>query len=557
MTDGLALAREALAEWRWDDARDAFTSALHDRESAEALEGLASAATWLDDAATAIGARERAYRLYRNQGDAGGAARVAIGIADNLLTFSGDFMVASGWLARARRLLATSPESPYHSWIDIFDAFIHVAHRRDVRAGKALAQAAVAHSRRLGDTGGEMFAVALLGLIEASAGRLDEGTRLLDEAVAAVISGDISDPEIAVQVCCVMVTASVRLRDHDRLARWSRFAMDFSRDWQNRAWFSYPRLERAAAQVWWGEWDEAERELLEVAGDMRGRPLLGRLATLRLADLRRRQGRLDEAEALLDELDHEPDRIGMGHRSEGTRAAVALDRERYDDAVMLAERHLRAVPSEDLVERIDALAVLSSAAASLGDPARAAAAAAELDQIAERIGTGPIRAAARMATGVAAGAAGDRAAASRALEEAVDLYESSGAPQEAARARIALARSLLAVGRVSAAVNEARRAHDALRRLGARRDTAAVERLVTVLGGQTGRQPSGSALTAREVEVLRLVAEGRSNDEIAEALVLSVRTVERHISNLYAKIGATGRSARATATAYAHRHGIV
>jgi DNA-binding NarL/FixJ family response regulator len=108
---------------------------------------------------------------------------------------------------------------------------------------------------------------------------------------------------------------------------------------------------------------------------------------------------------------------------------------------------------------------------------------------------------------------------------------------------------------VSAAVNEARRAHDALQRLGARRDATAVERFVSGLGAGADRQASGSALTAREVEVLRLVADGRSNEEIAEALVLSVRTVERHISNVYAR-SAPPAGPRAPSPPPTHRHGV-
>jgi DNA-binding CsgD family transcriptional regulator len=65
------------------------------------------------------------------------------------------------------------------------------------------------------------------------------------------------------------------------------------------------------------------------------------------------------------------------------------------------------------------------------------------------------------------------------------------------------------------------------------------------------------ALSHREVEVLRLVAAGRSNQEIADALVLSVRTVERHLGHVYDKLGASGKSARAVATAYGIANGLV
>ncbi len=160
----------------------------------------------------------------------------------------------------------------------------------------------------------------------------------------------------------------------------------------------------------------------------------------------------------------------------------------------------------------------------------------------------------------AAAARGDHETARRRFEDAVDLYKHNGAPFETARARLQLARTLLALGRIQAARQQARTAQDVLQRLGTARETGRVAALLYDIEATPHEQLAQSStmvdLTSREVDVLRLIAAGKSNQEIPAALVLSVRTVERHISNIYAKIGASGAVARATATAYALQHGL-
>ncbi|MGH2950035.1 MAG: response regulator transcription factor, partial [Solirubrobacteraceae bacterium] len=168
----------------------------------------------------------------------------------------------------------------------------------------------------------------------------------------------------------------------------------------------------------------------------------------------------------------------------------------------------------------------------------------ELRSIADAVATDAVRAPAALAEGLLAAAATDNQAARRSFEDAVDLYERSGAPFDAAGARFELARTLRALERYAAAEDEARSATRTLGRLG-----AALER-------RTDGSYPADGLTLREREVLRLLAQGRSNQEIAAELVLSVRTVERHISNIYAKIGASGRTARAAAASYAGSLGI-
>ena len=279
------------------------------------------------------------------------------------------------------------------------------------------------------------------------------------------------------------------------------------------------------------------------------------LARLRLADLRRRQGRFAEADAALDELDGGA-RGGLAPLVSAARSALALDRGDAGEATRQAEASLRLVPADDLVEQVDALEVLARARAAAGDAHAAHRAAAELVAIAGKLGTRALRAAAELATGAAATASRDPGGARAAFERAGDLFGLADAPLEAAAARLELARALVDTDQPEAAAREATAALAGFRALGAAHQAQRAERLLAEVDPAARGRPD-LRLTPREVEVLRLVGQGRSNDEIASGLFLSVRTVERHVANIYAKIGATGRTARATASAFAHRNGII
>jgi ATP/maltotriose-dependent transcriptional regulator MalT len=347
----------------------------------------------------------------------------------------------------------------------------------------------------------------------------------------------------------------LHVRDLERAAEWSRYAIDMAGGRLAIPSFDYPRTERAAILVWWGRWEEAERALVDVLRDAAGRPVSAAMGELRLADLRRRQGRYAEAAMLLDELDAAPHRRGLGQLTVVARAAVELDQGAPEEAAALAERYLRSVPPEDLVERVDALEILARARAALGDPAAAMGPLAELEEVARSIGTGAVRASALFASGVVAAARGDQAMAREALEQSIELFSRAEAPFEVARVRLELARCLLDMGEQPLAAKEGGKAHGVLDALGAAAEAERAEHLLAEIEpGARGRPDLH--LTRREVEVLGLIGRGRTNEEIAAELVLSVRTVERHVANTYAKIGAHGRAARSMATAFALRNGI-
>jgi ATP/maltotriose-dependent transcriptional regulator MalT len=183
---------------------------------------------------------------------------------------------------------------------------------------------------------------------------------------------------------------------------------------------------------------------------------------------------------------------------------------------------------------------------------------AELRELAASVRSTSLGASAAFAEGVLAGASGDGDLAQRSLGDAAGLFERAGSPFDSARARLALADSLSVAGKTEAALREARSALDTFASIGAAKETARAEALLRRFAQrrEAGAGKSPDTLTAREVEILSLLADGQSNQQIADLLVLSVRTVERHISNIYEKLGLDGRNARAAAAAYAHRAAI-
>ena len=529
----LAAGREALARGAWDEARPAFEEALRTEETPEALEGLGVAARWLNDSGTAFEAHERAFRLYRRVDDRRGAARMAYMLALHEYNFRSDIALAAGWLERAQRLLEGVGRAPERGWIAGIQAHVALLVEHDVEAARRLAGEAARIGRELGDLDLEMLALGLEGLLLVSEGRVDEGMRRLDEATTAAVAGELTDLDAIESVCCYQIYACKRVRDFDRAAQWCDRVKEISEQWADKLMFAVCRTHYADVLLSRGAWAEAEEELDFAArelGAANKRKVVD--ALVRLGELRRRQGRLEEAAALFREAEAHP-LAALG------RAALALDQADPESGAELVERFLRRISTTERTERVAGLELLVRARAALGDVAAARDALAELESIAADIGTEPLQASVSLARGLVHAAAGEDEAARRSFEDAVDLFEESGAPFETAQARQELARALRSLGRYAAAEEEARTARKTLAELG-----AALER-------KTGREPDPHGLTRRELEVLRLVARGLSNQDIAGELVLSVRTVERHISNIYDKIGASGKTARAAAAAYA------
>jgi ATP/maltotriose-dependent transcriptional regulator MalT len=553
-TDHLAAGRAALDEGAWTQAQHAFERALAIEETPEALEGLGLAAWWLDLADLVFDSRERAYRAFRRRGDQVSAARLAVWIGWDSAAFRGEQGVARGWLERARRLLEGQPQSPEHAFLAARSAVFALIDDGDPEAAETLAAEAIRVAQAIGAIDYEIVGRALHGFALVTTGRVAEGLRELDEVSAAILAGELSDRLLIGLAGCYLIAACDRVRDHGRAVQWCDRIKEHSRKWGLKPLFAVCRTQYGSVCMWRGSWDEAERELTNACDELAiCRPGMTTDGLARLGELRRRQGRLDEAASLFE-------RGGTHPIAALGRAALALDRGDARGAMELADRHLRRLPARNRMDRAAALEISIRAAAARGhddDLARARAALDELRAIAGEAQTPPVLGAASLAAGLIAFAAGDLDEARRDLEDAVDLFDRSGAPFEAARARIDLAAVMERLGRRDAALAEVDRAIEALARLHASLEISTARAVRDRLASpppakSTPRDTRG--LTPREVEVLKLISSGFSNQAIAERLSISEHTVHRHVANTLTKLDVPSRSA---AVAHAAKLGLL
>ena len=557
--DPLAAGWQALTAGEWEEARVHFQTALRQGESAAALEGLGWTAWWLNDVAVTFDARERAYRRYRDADDNQAAARMAVFLAADHFARRGEHAVADGWFQRAHHLLDGLEPCPEHAMLAIWESYVAVIFRHDTATARRLGAEARALAGSLGEVDLEMLAQASLGFATVCEGNVAEGMRLLDEATAAAVGGEMTDPDAIVTTCCYLISACERVRDYDRAGQWCDRAIRLADRWSYRFMFAYCRTHYAGVLIWRGAWSEAEVELEAATGELATTfPAMAAEGIARLAELRRRQGRVEEAQALLDRLDAQPLRALGGKLALLGRAALALDRGDATTAIDLAERFLRGVPAEDRLERIDGLALLACAQAARGDHALAARSMAELQAIAAAIATPSLRAVTSFVEGVIAAARGDHEEARRRFEDAADLFDVGEAPYEAARSRLELGRALTALGRVDVAAREVRAARTILEKIGAARESERAVELLSQLEANvpqnSGNESTAAGLTRRELEILRLVAQGLSDKEAAADLGLSEHTIHRHISNVLNKLDVPTRAA---AVAKAAQRGLL
>ncbi|WP_372789982.1 LuxR C-terminal-related transcriptional regulator [Paraconexibacter sp.] len=530
LDEGVQRGRAALARADWAEARREFDAALTRDETPEALEGLSWVAWWTGDTDLLFASRESAYALYRKRDDRLGAVRMAMWLGTDSVDFRGEFAVAGGWLSRARRLLVGLEDSAEYGWLCVHEGE-QLIYAEDTAAARARGAQAAEAGRRLDNTALEMMGLAVEGLALVTEGEVARGMRGLDEAATAALAGEFGERVYAGFASCFVIYACERVRDYSRASEWCVRAVEYAERTGMESLNRLCRAHHAGVLIWRGMWTEAESELIEAQDALSvSRPALASEAVARLGELRRRQGDFDEADALFVSAgDHPLAALGLAY--------LAVDRGDPHHALDLAERFLRETPASSRTERASWLELAIGAHVALGDLDSAAAVLDELREIGEILLTDPVRGCVSFAAGSLEAAAGEHQAAARSFSDALHAYGRAGAPYEAARARIGLARSLVATGRTAQAGQEAERAAESLLRLGAAFEA---ERARSV----THRPPSErSLLTPREQEVLRLIADGATDREVARALVLSEHTVHRHASNILAKLGARSRSA--------------
>jgi ATP/maltotriose-dependent transcriptional regulator MalT len=309
------------------------------------------------------------------------------------------------------------------------------------------------------------------------------------------------------------------------------------------------RVHLAGVMIWRGDWQAAEVELSDAATHLAQRPLLAADGAARLGELRHRQGRLKEAEALFREIEWHPlALLGL--------AELALEGGRPRDASEFIERFLRQVPESSRTDRVAALELMARTQALLGDRGRARQALESVQSLSEVVATLPLRAAAGFSAGAMAVANGDYENARAHFEDAASLYERCGAPYEVARAKLELASVLVMLDRLERARGETATALETLKQLNSAFYAGRASALLAEIDRRL-RAPSGDGhalLTERQVEILRLISKGLNDREIASTLVVSEHTVHRHVANILQRLDVPSRAA---AVAYASNNNLI
>jgi DNA-binding CsgD family transcriptional regulator len=532
----LRLGREALGVADWERARAVFERAAALGESAEVLDGLGEAMQFGGEHGRAIELKERAFAEYARRGLRAEAAGLARWLAFLHVSVHGNVAAANGWAARAENLLEGVEECAAHGWLMLDRA----PWTSDASERERFATAAMVIARRYGDRDLEFDAMALLGEANVAAGRVTEGMTLLDQAMAAVASGEVVGVGAAGEIYCRLLSACERATDVRRAEQWLAAATRFE------AWRDFVpptcRTHYGGILISLGNWEDAERELLAAIRTFETGYWASQLfALLRLADLRVRQGRFEEAERLLEGFDW--------HASaKRSLARIALARGDLALAGDLGRLCLESMPPAD-PDCAPVLALLVDVQLARGDLVAAVATFDQLAVLALDRRDDRTRAVAKLVGGTVRAARGDQDARAD-FQAALELFSGLGLAFEAAQARVALARAL-ASHAPAAAVEEGRLALKTFERLGAARDADAAAAVLRELGAPARAFPKGyGALTKRETEVLSLLAEGCSNAEIAQRFYISRRTAEHHVAHILAKLGVRSRS---EAAAYALR----
>ena len=479
----------------------------------------------------------RAHQGFVRQGE----LRQAGGIAARLASISlgsGDAAQAAGWMARATRLLEDSGDAG----VERGHLLIPAARQSLVQGNLADAEAKFAEAADIGERYGDADLMNLArqgrgrALIEL--GHVERGIALLDEVMIAVTAGEVS-PIVAGIIYCSVIAACSELCDIGRAREWTEALTRWCDAEPDIVPYRGQCLvHRAEIMSLRGVWPDALHEALlacERLSEPPGQPAFG-AALYQLGELHRLRGEFEKAEGAYRKA------AQCGRSPYPGLALLRLAQGRREDAAAAICRVL-----QEARHRRTRAKVLGAAVEILlagGDVAAARRAAEELGALAQALATPFLKALAAQATGAVLLAEGNPAEALSSCRSAWTLWRELDVPYEAARTQILIAEACRALHDTDSASFELESARRILEQLGARPDLARLETASAV-----PRQASG--LSSRELQVLRLIATGRTNRAIAETLGLSEKTVARHISNIFNKIEV---SSRAAATAYAFEH---
>jgi DNA-binding NarL/FixJ family response regulator len=536
--------RASYARRAWCDAYDELSAA--DRQAplaADDLESLATAAYLIgrDDAAGE--SFQRAHQAFLDQDEVARAVRCAFWRAVMLMQV-GRHAEGGGWLARAQRLLEESGQDcPERGYLLVPGGLQALFGGQPDKAREVFGQIAQI-ADRFEDP--DLIALSRLGRGWAlvKLGETAPGVAMLDEAMLAVTTGEVSVVAAGI-VYCAVILACREMFDLRRAQEWTAALSRWCATQQGlKSYRGQCLVHRSEVMQLRGNWADAMEEaraacahLSELAGD----PALG-MAHYQCAELLRLRGRFALAEKAYSQASE------WGHPVQPGLALLRLAQGRTD-AAAAAIRTAADDAAGDRVQRSRLLIALVEISLGTGDVAQAQAATAELEQLAQSLAAPYLRAVAASARGAVLLAEGDARAACTALRRAWLAWQELEAPYDAARVRLMMARACQPIADHDTAEMELDAARQVFEQLGA---APALAEAAVLADARKPAPPGG--LTPREVEVLRAVSTGASNREVADVLVISEKTVARHLNNIFTKLGL---SSRAAATAYAYEHHLV
>jgi DNA-binding NarL/FixJ family response regulator len=536
VTDVLHDARHAYRRGDWPRAAELYTAARDFTAlSADDASALGDAAWWIGRIDESNDALTEAYRRYRDQSASRQAAMCAVNLGVNHV-LRGDSVLGSGWFSLAGRLLEDDHDSAEYGYL-LFITGVEATFG-DPRQTDSLAAARRVQElgRRHHDPNLVVAGIMGEGRILIGQGAPGRGVPMLDEALVLLLTEEL-EPAWAGDVYCNLMAAAHELVDVQRAAAWTEAAGRWLASLPAAVLFTgICRVHRAQVLQLRGSWEEAADEARRAGADLAGiQPATAAEAHYQLGEIHRLRGELPAAELCYAEAhrlgrDPQPG-VALWHLADGSVGkATASVR-----AALMAEpdRLARARLSEAQVE----------IALAAGDEMTARKASEELTEIADLYGTSGLTIMATLARGSVLLAAGHAAEALPMLRDAHHRWLTADTPYDDARVRSLLARAYGALGDDDSADREAAAARAIFDRLGHPGSPAAAAR--------TDRLPAG--LTAREAEVLSLVAAGGTNRDVAAELVISEKTVARHLANIFAKLGVSSRTG---ASAFAFEHGL-
>lgn len=529
MVGGPARARERYERREWRQACDELLAMRAELDAAD-LERLAVSAFLVGRNDASDQAWAAAYRRHREDGEVEGASRCVFWLAFRLVN-DRQWHQANAWVARLERLGGAAPDdTPLQGRIDYLTG-LRAALEGDLASALGDLERAADIATRRGDDELGALARLSLGRVHIFLGRITSGLRLLDDAMLAVSSEPVSLIAIGDSYC----TAIEACHDLFDVRRGHAWTDDLNR-WCDEQPDLVPfagvcQVHRAEFLQLRGAWVEAKTQA-DLAKERLSEPfrqLAYGAAVYQQGELHRLRGEFDRAETCYR------DASAAGRDPQPGMALLRLRQGRTEDAAQAIGRAVSEAGGP--LQRAPLLAAQVEILLAADRVVDAEVPAAELAEVAALLTSPLLAAAADRATGSVRLARNEARHALADLRRASDGFRALEIPYEVATTARLIGTARASLGDREGAALELDTARATFARLGAQPDLSPI----------SGHEPTG--LTARELEVLRLVAQGSTNRSIGTTLGVSQRTVDRHVSNILVKLGVSSRAA-ATARAY-------